>query len=125
VAGVVVGSVVGWLSSRPRGPFIPNIVQGRSPETKIIRDDDGHYIRTWTIQEPVDAVADELSHELQLRDGWQPAWLRSLQPKMVQFVRVKSPNGDFQFTRLTVTDIGLNKTNLTIDEEPKQAHAFK
>jgi hypothetical protein len=104
---------------------VPAIVGGRAPDSKYVRDDDDHLIRSWTVNRGVDAVEGELSTELSAKDGWQPAWIRNLDPKTIQFVRVKSPNGDFQFTRLTITDLGPGKTSLTIDEEPKQAHAFK
>ena len=81
-------------------------------------------VRTWTLPQTVDDVATELKHELSAGDGWQPPLLRSKSPKTIQFARVHSPNGDFQFTRLTVTELDNGRTRLTIDEEPKQAHAF-
>ncbi len=110
--------------NRPRGPFVPGVVGGTKPDEKA-QLADGHYVRTWTVRKPIDSVSNELSEELQARDGWQPAQLRTLTPKRIQFVRVKSPNGDFEFTRLTIEDLGNGTTGLSIDEEPKQPHAFK
>lgn len=125
VAGFVVGSAVEWWMLRPPGPFVPPLVGGIPPESKFIRSEDGHLIRTWTLPDSADHLADKLSRQLASGDGWQPPLVRKLDPKTIQFARVHSPNGDFQFTRITVTDVAGGKSTLTIDEEPKQAHAFK
>jgi hypothetical protein len=121
--GFLVGSGIEYWRLRPPGPFVPTLVAGMPAESRTIQDQ--HLIRTWTLPESVDATAEELRRELKESDGWQPPTVRKTNPLTIQFARIHSPNGDFQFTRLTVTDLGNSKTNLTIDEEPKQAHAFR
>ncbi|MHB8637530.1 MAG: hypothetical protein ACYC96_13760 [Fimbriimonadaceae bacterium] len=122
LVGFVLGGAIEWWRLRPPGPFVPTLVAGL-PVTTATQNQ--HLIRTWTLAENADATAEELSHELGADGDWQPPTVRSLNPKTIQFVRVHSPNGDFQFTRLTVTDLGNGTSRLTIDDEPKQAHAFR
>jgi hypothetical protein len=123
--GFLLGSGIEYWRLRPPGPFVPTLVAGMPPESNTIREDDQHLIRTWTLPETVNETARELEHELTQSDGWQPPTLRKLNPRTIQFARIHSPNGDFQFTRITVSDLGNGKTSLMIDEEPKQAHAFR
>jgi hypothetical protein len=122
VLGFVVGSGIEWWRLRPPGPFTPTLVAGLPAQSSMV---DLHLIRTWTLAEPADATAEKLQHELPGEGDWQPPTLRSTNPKTIQFVRIHSPNGDFQFTRLTITDLGNGTCSLTVDEEPKQAHAFR
>ena len=122
VLGFLAGSAIEWWRLRPPGPFTPTLVGGLPAESHTV---EGHLIRTWTLAETADATADKLMHELPGEGDWQPPTVRKLNPKTIQFVRVHSPNGDFQFTRLTVTDLGKGTSSLTVDEEPKQAHAFR
>ena len=119
----MLGSGIEYWRLRPPGPFTPTLVAGVPAESSTIQDQ--HLIRTWTLPETADVTAESLRHELSAGDGWQPPIVRKLNPKMIQFVRIHSPNGDFQFTRVTVADLGDGKSSLTIDEEPKQAHAFR
>lgn len=104
---------------------MPTLLAGVPAESSTIRAEDQHLIRTWTLPEPADTTATELSHELSANDGWQPPTVRNLNPRTIQFARIHSPNGDFQFTRVTIAEASDGKSSLTIDEEPKQAHAFR
>jgi len=123
--GLFAGGAIEWWRLRPPGPFVPAIVAGLAPESSLVRAEDQHVIRTWKLPEPADVVASRLQRELSPSDGWQPPLLRSNDPKTIQFARVHAPNGDFQFTRVTVTDLVNGGSTLTIDDEPKQAHAFR
>lgn len=123
--GFLCGAGVEWLRLRPSGPFVPPLVAGIAPQTSFVRPEDQHLIRSWTLPQTVDDVTSELKKELTLGDGWQPPTVRKTDPETIQFARVRSPNGDFEFTRITLTDVGGGKTNLTVDLEPKQPHAFK
>ncbi|HLK15405.1 MAG TPA: hypothetical protein VKT78_11425 [Fimbriimonadaceae bacterium] len=125
IFGFLAGTAIEWWLLRPPGPFVPPLVAGIPAESKFIRPEDGHLIRTWTLPETTENLADKLSRQLKTDDGWQPPLIRKLDPKTIQFARVHSPNGDFQFTRITVTALGNGTSRLEIDEEPKQAHAFR
>lgn len=110
---------------RPQGPFTPSVVSGLTPQASFVRPEDQHRIRSWTIPESVQSTQSKLDHELAFGDGWQPPQERSTNPETIQYARVHDPDGSFQFTRVTISDAGNGKTMLTIDEGPRQEHAFK
>ena len=123
--GFVAGAALQWWRLLPPGPFTPPLVGGLKPDQDFVRHEDQHHIRAWVVPGSVDSLVSELKEQLPASEGWQPPLLRNTNPETVQFARVHAPNGDFQFTRVVVTAVDAQKSNITIDEEPKQAHAFR
>jgi hypothetical protein len=124
VCGIAFGAAITFMFTRPPGPLELRFVKG-APVSQQERDRDGHLVRVYLVPGDLDQVEQAAESELQPSQGWQPATLRSKDPKVVQITRVKSPRGDFQFVRVLIQSDSSGKVKVTLDEGPIQRNAFQ
>lgn len=110
--GLIAGLIFVYFKRRP--PMNPTLsfLIGVKPSQSDIVASDGVTVSTWEVPGQLDQIKDEAASELSLTDGWQPPVLRQSNPPIWQIVRVKLPNGDFQFSRWVFLSAGKNEVRV-------------
>ena len=126
--GIFLGLGIAYYSSRPPGPLRLHFLNGIAPVRQFRNMHEGktgdeHTI--WIVPGTLAHEEELASKELTSQNGWQPPTHLTVGPPNYQFVRIKEPGGDFQFTRVVLTQINEKYVEVELVQDPIQVHSLE
>ncbi len=122
LCGLLAGGFFVYMMKRPPAKPMLSFLVGVKPIQSGIQASDDNQVTTWEIPGRLSQIEQEAAGELLPQDGWQPPVLRQTSPRIWQIVRVKLPNGDFQFSRWVFLRSGPNKVRVERSLGPIGVH---
>jgi|GEM_PF-6466643 len=126
--GILVGICVALFITRPAPPLTLSFLHGVAPISvthPLSGEGDPDTDQIWEIPGTLDQIKVQAQNALPASEGWQPPTQLAVGPPNYQFVRVRIPNGDFQFSRVVLRQIAPNKVEVELVQGPIQRNALR